>query len=137
MGYDKGSYGSSKLVLPNSELLRENWIQSFKTAVTFYFCLKGSLVYGNPFYFFISIDCKKKKCSNLILWEIQKRQMLCKSQDFLMCCISKVFKDRTFFFLQLIVKRRSSELGYWTPTGPLFYTPLAVLMVFFYKLLLC
>ena len=40
--------------------------------------------------------------------------MLCKSQNFGMCCISKIIKDRTFFLLQLIANQKNN-IGYYIP----------------------
>ena len=56
MGYDKG-------VLLEFKTLRENLVQSFKTAVTFLLLPKSiiGISYGNPYYFLISYQLQKEK----------------------------------------------------------------------------
>ena len=59
--------------------------------------------------YYLSI-AKRKNVLSVILLEIQKRkntQMLCKSRAFRICCISKIIKDKTFFFLQLIANKKN------------------------------
>ena len=66
--------------------------------------------------FFISFQSKRNFLSIKLLniQKLKNRQMLCKSRNFGMCCISKIIKNKHFIFLELIANQKNNR-GYHIP----------------------